>query len=466
MQTLLRITILGIFASAGVALAIGVAMSTPDATVAKLEGPPIASSGEPSERHQEAPRDRIPFADEAANDQIGLSEAAQLQPQPPVTQNRGVQPALNLNPTSMGDVFNMIGPLIQQISKAQAESAVAQSQLQMQRQGPFPAPDANALQAQVAPPSNVTQANTPRASDMEPRTVIRKPADEGDDSLSITIQGEDIRKVLELLSEQGGLNILASRSVSGLVSATLQNVDIETALDAILKSTGYVWRRDGQFIFVGTPADFDEMNRAVDSVSTRLYRLNYIRAAELQTLVTPLLTPEIGNLSVTSESETGIGAGGDEAGGDGYAGQEAVLVRDYEAVLLEIDQIVAQMDRRPAQVQIEAMILSVRLDDTNELGVDFEVLRDKANVRLASGNPISNLANLDFSDGGLKVGFLDSSLSVLLSALETIGDTNVIATPRLMCLNKHRAEILIGSQLGYVSTTQTETSTTQSVEFL
>jgi type IV pilus assembly protein PilQ len=35
-----------------------------------------------------------------------------------------------------------------------------------------------------------------------------------------------------------------------------------------------------------------------------------------------------------------------------------------------------------------------------------------------------------------------------------------------MCLNKHRAEILIGSELGYVSTTQTETSTTQSVEFL
>jgi type IV pilus assembly protein PilQ len=67
---------------------------------------------------------------------------------------------------------------------------------------------------------------------------------------------------------------------------------------------------------------------------------------------------------------------------------------------------------------------------------------------------------------GLKVGFLDSNLSVFLKALETVGDTNVIATPRILALNKMRAEILIGAQLGYVSTTVTETSTTQAVQFL
>ncbi len=51
--------------------------------------------------------------------------------------------------------------------------------------------------------------------------------------------------------------------------------------------------------------------------------------------------------------------------------------------------------------------------------------------------------------------------------METIGDTNVIATPRLTCLNKHRAEILIGTQQGYVnSTSQNLTSTTQAVAFL
>ena len=50
--------------------------------------------------------------------------------------------------------------------------------------------------------------------------------------------------------------------------------------------------------------------------------------------------------------------------------------------------------------------------------------------------------------------------------LETVGDTNVIATPHLTCINKHPAQILIGSQLGYISSTVTETSTAQNVNFL
>jgi type IV pilus assembly protein PilQ len=143
-----------------------------------------------------------------------------------------------------------------------------------------------------------------------------------------------------------------------------------------------------------------------------------------------------------------------------------LIVRDYESVLHYIDQLVAEVDQRPTQVALEAMILSVRLDDENSLGVNFELLRDEDNARLITGTPIEDLATIDVSDGGLKFGFLDSSISTFISALETVGDTNVIASPRLMCLNKQRAEILIGSQLGYVSTTITETAATQSVEFL
>lgn len=346
-----------------------------------------------------------------------------------------------------------------------------------------------------APASDQVNANQPTSDPSIPatppgprsQTVIQRVPGEGDDRLSLTIPGEDINKVLQMLSVQGDLNILASKNVQGTVSASLKNVRIETALDAILKSTGFVWWQDGRFIHVGTPQDRIAMQQAGDKIGTRLYRPNYVKASDLQMLITPILTPTIGTISVTTPSQVGIAPDGNSAGGDGFAGQEALLVRDYEIVLAEIDQIVQQVDIRPTQVAIEAMILSVSLSDANEFGVDFELLRDKNNIRLVSGNPGGNmvnaaaaggatgtpvaavplsLANMDFRNGGLKVGFLDDSLAMFLTALETIGDTNVIATPRLMCLNKHRAEILIGEQLGYVSTTQTETSTTQSVEFL
>jgi type IV pilus assembly protein PilQ len=135
-------------------------------------------------------------------------------------------------------------------------------------------------------------------------------------------------------------------------------------------------------------------------------------------------------------------------------------------VIKQLDQVFVEIDVKPRQVSIEAMILSVRLSDNLTMGVNFEALRDKNNVRLVSGSPLADLANLDVSDGGLKFGFLDASLAVFIDALETVGDTNVIASPRLMCLNKQRAEIQIGEQLGYVSTTVTENSATQSVNFL
>ncbi|REJ66632.1 MAG: hypothetical protein DWQ31_14415 [Planctomycetota bacterium] len=275
----------------------------------------------------------------------------------------------------------------------------------------------------------------------------------------------DLREVLELLSQKSGLNILASNSVQGTVTASLNNVDTMTALDAILKSTGYVAYREGEIIFVGTAEEYRQRKHRVQNIETRIYRPNYITATEFQQLVTPLLSPEVGAISISSASAVGIESDNTQAGGDDFTGNEVVLVRDYENVLLHVDRVFHEVDCQPDQVSIEAMILSVTLSDQTEIGVDFELLKDQANVRLISGSPPTSLGAI-VADGGLKVGFLDSSTTVFIEALETIGDTNVIASPRLLVLNKQRAEILIGSELGYVSTTVTETAVTQAVEFL
>lgn len=306
----------------------------------------------------------------------------------------------------------------------------------------------------------------PRAGAPLPAGPSSITATEATDTFSVHFDETDIRQALKMLSEQASINILPTASVQGTVSASLPDVDIETALNALLKSKGYISRREGNIVYVGTAEEFEQQALTTQFIATRLYRPNYVTAAELQRLIMPLLTPGISFVSVTSPAEHGIEADDTGAGGDNYAQGEVLLVRDYEYVLSQVDQVVAEVDVPPLQVAIEAMVLSVKLDDSNSFGVDFELLRNKDNVRIISGNPVSNLANITTTDNGLKVGFLDSSTSLFLEALETIGDTNVIATPKLLCLNKQRAEILIGQQLGYVSTTQTETSTTQSVEFL
>ena len=355
--------------------------------------------------------------------------------------------------------------------------------------GPGPAPSRleEALPA-VVKPNTDGKADLSRAAEIKkfaPKSeAIAAPgtvAAEGDGRLTINARDVDIRVLLEQLAEQAGMNILAGQSVAGSVTLNLQDVAVEDALDAILKLTRFVVRRDGEFYYIGTAEDFIAMEKAQDRVGTRVYRPNYINSKELATLITPLLTPQTGKISVTQPAHVGIAPDNTQAGGDAMSQQDAIVIQDYENVLAQVDQVVKDLDRRPAQVSIEAMIVSVTLNDMNQFGVDFQVLRDKQNVRLGWGTPRqaplagggqvdpvtgANIGQFQFDTGGLKFAFLDDSLGIFLNALETVGDANVIASPKLLCLNKQKAEVLIGQKLGYISTTVTQNFSTQNVEFL
>lgn len=333
--------------------------------------------------------------------------------------------------------------------------------------------NAGAPQAEVArepgdasPPA--PPAPLPEASSTETIPVpepVGTVDDLGNRRFEIHFQNEDIRGVLEAISEHAGLNIVVSDAVQGSVTANFVDVDVLEALDAILKSTGFLARQEGEFLYVGAADDFLEMEKTLDQLCTRIYRPNFVTATELQTLITPLLTEGIGFVSISSAAEVGIPADDVQVGGDSFAGEEVLLIRDYSAVLAEVDQIIAEVDTKPLQVAIEATILSIKLDDTTKMGVSFEFLKDNPNVRFGIGSPANTLpAKLD--KGGLQFAFVDANLSEFIDALETIQDTNVIATPRVLVLNKHRAEVQIGKQDGYINSTVTETSTSQSVAFL
>jgi len=458
MKTFRRLTLLGLFAAIGVALAVSVAISTTKTDIGT------------DTRQGSAPKER---AIDRASEPQEVASPPLRQPSSAPSVSVIARPPLKIPSGPL--VAVPYPPRTQQFLLSQADAPRLPSAMEfMQRQlglAPVPEPPV------VTPPSTATSPAA--AADTEP--LIES---EGDGNLKILLQDDDLVEVLGLLAEQANLNILASSSVQGKVSATLNGVDINGAMDAILKSTGFTTRRDGNILFVGTPEDFDAMEQIMDQVATRVYRPNYVTAAELQTLIQPMLTETVGIMSVSSPAETGMATNDSAAGGNSLAVGDVILVRDYEAVLAGVDQMVEEIDTRPMQVSIEAMILSVNLKDGNDFGVNFELLRNNDNAKFGWGTipegsdtkpfdavdvvkavAIDGLTRVALG-GGLKFGYLDQSLGVFLDALETIGDTNVIATPRVLVLNKQPAEIQIGAENGYVSTTQTETSTTQSVEFL
>ena len=433
MQSFLRITLLATCLAVGVSVAVALAMRKPPAKEVAAELTPVSTSAPEPSLSLPAAKQHVPVAEpifEPLEPIVVPYRALVAQQVPPA-------PATN-------DPF----------TDDQAQPPASQPEAP-----PVPAPPA------PAPPLPVPPVSEPLPEQLPPsRDAIVKG--EGDDKLDITLEGTDLRDVLKDLSFHGGFNVLASKSVTGTVTAHLAGVDVNTALSAILKSTGFIGRREGNILYVGTPEDFNLMDQTQDEVRTRIYRPNYVKAADLQSLMSPMLTPQIGKITVSAPAEVDIPADQTKTGGNDFASADVVMVRDFETVLRQMDEVFAEVDVKPKQVAIEAMILSVRLTDKYEMGVSWELFLDQTNTRLLSGKPLPDLGAISATTGGLKFGFLDQSMSVFIDALETIGDTNVIASPRLTVLNKQRAEIQIGEELGYVSTTVTDNSAMQTVNFL
>jgi len=61
---------------------------------------------------------------------------------------------------------------------------------------------------------------------------------------------------------------------------------------------------------------------------------------------------------------------------------------------------------------------------------------------------------------------MTNNVALFIRAMEQVTDTTVISNPKVLALNKQRAEVMVGERLGYLTTTVTETSAIQAVEFI
>lgn len=308
------------------------------------------------------------------------------------------------------------------------------------------------------------------------------------DAGTVTLNVVDLplATVLRVLSLETSRNIITTPSVTGTVTASLHNVTFEEALDAILLSNNAGYRADGKFIYVYTQQELSELIAAENPPVSRVFRLSYISAADLEPSITPLLSA-VGSMSVSTAPESGIAAEVERAGGNSLVQEEYIVVRDRPANLEAVARLVKDLDVRPRQVLIEATILSAQLKDDNALGVDFALVggvdlellgsTSRGVQDVALGNlPTNRLEQFNGSgvtgftanvpDGGLRVGIIKDHVAMFIQALEQVTDTVVIANPKVLALNKQKGQVLVGRRDGYITTTVTETQAIQTVEYL
>ena len=152
------------------------------------------------------------------------------------------------------------------------------------------------------------------------------------------------------------------------------------------------------------------------------------------------------------------------------------IPEDYQALV----EVIKKLDIPRRQVYVEAAVVEITLEKTKELGVEFRSTSDfTTDSPVVFGGEsfglINELARNPFALSGLAIGLVSGTITfggqqflnigALVQAIERENDINVLSTPHLLTTDNQEAEIVVASNIPFVtSTSQTTVSTLTSIE--
>ncbi len=269
--------------------------------------------------------------------------------------------------------------------------------------------------------------------------------------ISLAVRNTPVKELMTMLAQKLRLNIVCADDVAGSVTITLHHVTLDQALNAILAVGGYTWYDRGGIIHVTSIASSIGLPPGVQGREVTVFELDYAAASDIDQGIKGLLSPVGLSTIMTSDRSSNLRS------------REVIMVEDLPAFLDPIRQYVAQVDRPPRQVLIEASILEITLSEETRHGVNIQEAFNLSGTAVdlsvnGLANPLAPQAFFAEIDG--------SEFDGLLEALQSYGDTKTLASPKVLVVNGQQARFQVGQQLGFRVTTTTETSSLESVNFL
>ena len=315
--------------------------------------------------------------------------------------------------------------------------------------------------------------------------------------ISLDFQDIEVRRVLQLLADFTGINMVAADTVQGNITLRLKDVPWDQALDIVLKTKNLDKRRNGNVIWIAPvseliKAEEEEAKAIAQSVKlaplqTEYIRLSYAKAADIAKLITQ------GKNSSNNNNSSGMA--NNDTLVDGLLSPRGtlstdprtntVIINDTSQKIDQIRKMVDLLDVSVKQVMIEARIVSASTDFSKEMGVKWGVLSQGVtnNRNLLVGGSDTTLWNLrepekDSELGGYKytierpdnlnvdlgavtpgasriafglISLSDFMLDLELSAVQADGYGEVISTPKVMTADKQSAKIEAGTQIPYAT---------------
>jgi type IV pilus assembly protein PilQ len=248
----------------------------------------------------------------------------------------------------------------------------------------------------------------------------------------------DLRQALADIAAQTGVSLIPDMTVQGSVSADLQRVPLEQALTIVLSSAGLAYRKmDGGYYLIGA-ADPSNPNFSL-LCTTEVIQLNYIKPSEVMSMLGSLYGNFLSAAGYSAGKETKSAPASQSAEKQSPVRESYQLIITAPRTLLpRIKADIAQIDRAPRQVMLEAAVVEIARDDLKNLGIDWN--SEHFRQDLTSGGP-----NLVYST-------IANTEMVALTALFTKGVAHLRANPRVAAADGYTAELEAGKENYFVIT--------------
>ncbi len=323
--------------------------------------------------------------------------------------------------------------------------------------------------------------------------------------ISLDFQDIEVRRVLQLLADFTGINMVTADSVQGNITLRLKDVPWDQALDIILKTKNLDKRRNGNVIWIAPVSELikaeEEQAKAIEQsvklapIQTEYMQLSYAKVADIEKLITQTKSSSNGNSGNSSGSnnsgETLLSPRGTVSVD---ARTNTLIINDTAQNIDKVRKMVDLLDIPVKQVMVEARIVRASTEFSKEMGVKWGILSQGINQNndlLVGGSdttlwdlktpsddgkytiqrPQNLNVDLGVANAAGKIAFglislSDFMLDLELSALQADGYGEVISTPKVLTADKQTAKVSSGTQIPYQSSEGGGANAVSTTEFI
>ena len=243
-----------------------------------------------------------------------------------------------------------------------------------------------------------------------------------DQTMSIKMENSDIKNVLMLIGELTGLNIVISPSVKDTITASLIDVTVKAALDAILKPNGYSYFMQENIVVVK-----GNDTQMVGELETVVVKLSYINAIDLIGTLSAVLTPR-GKVQpftplVSKQSNNGS--------------SNIIVISDVQENINSVLKIIETLDVPIPNINIAIRFIETNLDTLKGFGIDWS--RTPLNPGEYGNQDSSSIIPLSLDN--VTIATLNPlQLVSALKIMQARGQSKLLSSPQVTTLNNHEAE--------------------------